>query len=234
MQDSEVSHMTYSAVLFGAIGTVAETSELQRRAYNTAFAGFDLDWVWEPDAYYRMLETPGGRGRIADYAEAAGDTVDVDAVHRAKQAVFASLVDRIGLEPRPGVRETVAAARQAGVPCALCTTTTPEQVGLILDGLAPHLTREDFAWIGDRSMVERGKPHPDIYEAALEALGVVARDAVAIEDTPESAAAARAAGIAVIAFPGRAAGHRAFPSEMPRLDALSPAVLRRDVRHAAE
>ena len=226
--------MTYSAILFGAIGTLAETSELQRRAYNLAFAGFDLDWVWEPATYYRLLRKPGGAARVARYAEDAGDVVDAEAVHGAKQAVFAALVDRMGLEPRPGVAETVAAARQADVPCAFCTTTSPEQVGLILDGLAPHLTREDFAWIGDATTVARRKPHPDIYRAALDALGVEAGAALAIEDTPESARAALAAGIETVGFPGRAASGRAFPDGVAVVSRLGASLLHRDRPLAAE
>jgi beta-phosphoglucomutase-like phosphatase (HAD superfamily) len=226
--------MTFSAILFGAIGTLAETSEIQRRAFNLAFAGFDLDWVWEPETYYRLIETPGGRDRIARYAADAGDKVDADALHRAKQAIFASLVDRNGLVPRPGVVETIAAARQRGIPAAFCSTTTPDQVALILDGLAPYVTREDFAWIGDCTMVERGKPAPDIYLSALDALSLKAGAVLAVEDTPESACAALEAGIRVIGFPGRAAQGRRFQDGVPVLPRLGPALLRGDMRLAAE
>jgi beta-phosphoglucomutase-like phosphatase (HAD superfamily) len=217
--------MTCSAIMFGSIGTLAETSELQRQAFNAAFAAFDLDWVWEPDTYYRLLERPGGRERIARYAEAAGDVVDPVAVHALKQEVFARLVDHRGLEPRPGVVELISAARQADVPVAFVTTTTRTQVGLILDGLAPHLSREDFAWIGDASSVAWAKPAPDIWHAALAALDVAPDTALAIEDTPESASSAVAAGLEVVGFPGRAAEGRAFPEGVRRVARLTPALL---------
>ncbi|MDB2407292.1 HAD-IA family hydrolase [Jannaschia sp.] len=226
--------MTHTALLFGAIGTLAETSELQRRAYNAAFAAHDVDWVWEKARYGRMLTQPGGRARLAAYAADAGDRVDVDAIHDTKQRVFASLVDRTGLEPRAGVIETMDAARQRAIPIAFCTTTTPAEVGLILDGLAPHATRGDFDWIGDRSMVAHAKPSPDIYRAALDALGVAASGALAIEDTPESAEAALAAGLTVVGFPGRAAEGRAFPDGVMVIDRLGAHILTEDLRLAAE
>ncbi|PWJ17017.1 HAD-IA family hydrolase [Jannaschia seohaensis] len=226
--------MTHTAILFGSIGTLAETSELQRRAYNAAFAAHDLDWVWERQRYYRMLNRPGGRARLADYAVDAGQSVDVDAVHATKERVFASLVDRSGLEPRPGVVETISTARHRGVPVGLCTTTTPAQVGLVLDGLAPHVTQVDFDWVGDVTMVDRPKPAPDIYLAALDALGLKPAGVLAIEDTPESAEAARAAGLSVVGFPGEAGKGRAFPSDAPVVDRLGAHIVDGNLKLAAE
>ena len=37
------------AILFGSISTVADTSELQREAFNQAFAEHGLDWRWDRD-----------------------------------------------------------------------------------------------------------------------------------------------------------------------------------------
>ena len=36
--------MTFKAVLFGSIGTLAETSDLQRNAFNEAFKISGLNW----------------------------------------------------------------------------------------------------------------------------------------------------------------------------------------------
>jgi hypothetical protein len=59
------SENTVSALLFGSISTVADTSELQRAAFNRAFAEHGLDWTWDRDDYRAMLATSGGRSRIA-------------------------------------------------------------------------------------------------------------------------------------------------------------------------
>ena len=53
--------MESKAVLFGGIGTLLESSELQREAFNRAFAEADLDWQWQRDDYRAMLTTPGGK-----------------------------------------------------------------------------------------------------------------------------------------------------------------------------
>jgi phosphoglycolate phosphatase-like HAD superfamily hydrolase len=57
-----------SAILFGSISTLVDSSELQRRAFNEAFESHGLDWQWSQPDYVAMLESNGGAQRIADYA----------------------------------------------------------------------------------------------------------------------------------------------------------------------
>ena len=47
----------YKAVLFGSIGTIIETSDLQRKAFNQAFKKNDLNWVWTKKIYKILLNT---------------------------------------------------------------------------------------------------------------------------------------------------------------------------------
>ncbi len=63
-----------SAILFGSISTLVDSSELQRRAFNEAFEAHGLDWQWSQPDYVAMLESNGGAQRIADYAESAATT----------------------------------------------------------------------------------------------------------------------------------------------------------------
>lgn len=213
-----------SAIFFGSIGTLAETSEFQRRAYNHAFAEHGLDWVWDRRTYQRLLRRPGGRRRIEAYAADAGDPVDVAALHAAKVRHFARLA-RGGLVPRPGVADMLAAAKARGMRTALCSTTGPAQVDVVLDGLAPAIRAEDFDWIGDATHAARPKPAPDIYAVALGRLDLPPSDVLVVEDTPESAAAALKAGCRVLAFPGAAAADRDFPPGLLVVDRLRPRLL---------
>ena len=57
------------SILFGSIGVLAESSEIQRRAFNEAFKEFGLDWYWNVANYIKMLEKPGGLNRIAEYSK---------------------------------------------------------------------------------------------------------------------------------------------------------------------
>jgi HAD superfamily hydrolase (TIGR01509 family) len=210
------------AVLFGAIGTIVETSDMQRRAFNAAFKRLGLNWSWGREAYREMLRAPGGKARIAEYAAERGEEVDADAVHRAKVAYFREFA-REGLEPRAGVLDVVKRAKAQGVKLGLATTTGSDTVDLIFEGLGDVLPRDMFGFVGDGDLVSRGKPSPEIYRLALSHFGISASQAVAIEDTPESAAAPIAAGIPTIAFPGDAARGRSFPVEITHnVDRLEP------------
>ena len=48
------------AILFGSIGTIADTSELQRQSFNKAFALHNLQWQWSRAEYISLLEKSGG------------------------------------------------------------------------------------------------------------------------------------------------------------------------------
>ncbi len=203
--------MLPKAILFGAIGTLTETSELQRQAFNAAFAEAGLNWVWDRDSYLAMLHTVGGQRRIELFAASRGEDVDAVALHGAKVDHFRKLAETVGLRPRPGVMELIETAQASGVQLGLVSTTGPDTLALVLNGLADWLSAGDFAYLGDRTLVMRPKPAPDIYLQALDVLGFAPEEVLAIEDTPESAQAAVAAGIRTIAFAGEAAAGRTFP-----------------------
>ena len=62
-----------SAVFFGSISTLADTSELQRRAFNEAFAAHGLDWNWSRDDVPRPCSAPTAAPTAsADFAKSVG------------------------------------------------------------------------------------------------------------------------------------------------------------------
>lgn len=69
------------AILFGSISTIADTSELQRHAFNDAFAAHALGWHWDREDYVAMLGESGGQNRVAAYAASLGQEVDASAIH---------------------------------------------------------------------------------------------------------------------------------------------------------
>ncbi|WP_428339193.1 HAD-IA family hydrolase [Mycobacterium sp.] len=190
-----------SAILFGSISTLVDTSELQRRAFNEAFEAHDLDWTWSQPDYVAMLESNGGSQRIADYAEAQGDDVDAEVVHATKSQIFQELLATSGLKTRPGVVATVNEAKRRDIKLGFVTTTSPENVSALLEALSPDIDADTFDVIVDRDSVANPKPDAAAYLFALEQLAEDADSAVAIEDNVGGVAAASAAGVRCIAFP---------------------------------
>lgn len=207
-----------TAVLFGSIGSIADTSEIQRAAFNDAFAAHGLDWRWGRAEYLTLLHESGGESRIAAYAAERGESVDAAAVHRTKSEGFRQHLATTGATPRPGVVETIRSARRDGRQVALVTTTSPQNVASMLQATA--LSVDDFDVVVDTTHVTAAKPDPAAYLHALAALGRAPDECLAIEDNSAGLRAAVAAGVRCIAFPGENTADHDFSGAEAVVDRL--------------
>jgi len=99
---------------------------------------------------------------------------------------------------RPGVPEYLEQAKAAGLKLAVASSSPREWVERYLNQLG---LLHYFDVICTASEVKQVKPDPELYELALQKLGVRPEEAVAIEDSPNGARAAVAAGIHCIVVP---------------------------------
>jgi HAD superfamily hydrolase (TIGR01509 family) len=213
------------ALLLGSISAIADTSELQRQAFNQAFEAHGLDWQWDQDQYRAMLSKNGGQARIAEYARSLGQTVDAKAIHESKSRIFQFSLASGGVAPRPGVVDSIKGAKSNGWKVGLVTTTSPDNVTALLDALSPHLAARDFDIIVDASSVQRPKPDQAAYAFALENLREVPGDCIAVEDNVGGLQAAVAAGVACVAFPNENTAQDDFSAARRRVDRLDAAEL---------
>ena len=196
------------AVFFGSISTIADTSVLQREAFNEAFRTHGLSWTWDRDEYRDQLQGSGGALRIAEYAKARDENVDADAIHRTKSEIFQKSLASSTITPRPGVAETIRVATGSGHKVALVTTTSPANVAALLDAVKAQIPRDSFDLVVDATQVEDAKPDRSAYVFALQKLDLRVDDAVAIEDNVGGVTSAVSAGLACVAFPNEnTAGH---------------------------
>ncbi|MEJ6403567.1 HAD family hydrolase [Yoonia sp. 2307UL14-13] len=221
------------AIFFGAIGTLVETSDLQRRAFNQSFIEMGLDWYWDTATYADLLTRSGGARRVADFAANLGEQVDADTVHARKVAIFDEMLRREGLRLREGVRDVIDTVHNRGLALGFVSSTSEEQIEAIFAALGNELDSAAFNFIADKSMVSRVKPDPEIYEIALDQLGIAKDEVIAIEDSPESAEAALRAGLMTYVTPGALHVRHDFPAEAVILSTLSTDILEQQ-RIAAE
>jgi beta-phosphoglucomutase-like phosphatase (HAD superfamily) len=79
-------------LIFDVDGTLADTEDVHRAAFNAAFRDAGLGWRWSVAMYTRLLEVSGGKGRIRHYwqladpggAAAPGAPSIIDALLRAR------------------------------------------------------------------------------------------------------------------------------------------------------
>lgn len=193
------------ALLFGSIGAVVETSDIQRRGYNQALAEAGLGWQWDRAIYSELLEQSGGKDRMAMLSAATGGSLtsaQIDAIHARKTEIACAEVVASGVQPRPGVVALAHEAKARGMKLGFVTTTYQPNIDAVFAALGDALPRGAFDYVAGRETVANGKPAPDVYLSALAALGIDAGDALAIEDTALSVMAAKRAGIMTIATPG--------------------------------
>ena len=194
--------MTYKSVFFGSIGTIIETSELQRESFNEAFKEAGLDWYWDQEDYKSLLKQSGGTKRIENFAEKNNTTVQAQKIRRRKTEIFNQKFLTEKLMPREGIIDVIEYAKNNQLKLGFVTSTTKDNINSIFLALKNYFTEEDFDFVGNNTMVQNHKPHSDIYIEAIKRLNVEPKECIAIEDSRASALSAHNAKVSCIAFPG--------------------------------
>lgn len=203
--------MTLEALIFDVDGTLADTEEAHRQAFNAAFIELELWWDWGPPLYAQLLRISGGKERIAHYIETLPATALerarlrelVSLIHSTKTRIYKELVENFRLPLRPGAAKLVREARAAGLKLAIASTTTPANVEALLTAALGRGAMSWFATIASGDIVANKKPAPDIYRLALQGLRLPAERCIAFEDSVNGLRAARAAGLFTVVTPTR-------------------------------
>jgi pseudouridine-5'-monophosphatase len=128
--------------------------------------------------------------------------------------------------PLPGARALTEGLAAQGAPLAIATSSGRRLFDLKTQRHRDWLAVFRFVVLGDDPRVRRGKPAPDIFLVAADDLGAAPADCVVVEDAPAGVAAARAAGMQVVAVPDPANDQAQFADAnciVPSLTALTPA-----------
>jgi HAD superfamily hydrolase (TIGR01509 family) len=192
-----------AALIFDVDGTLAETEELHRQAFNHAFVRHGLDWRWDRAVYKELLRVTGGKERIRAYHErlriaAPLSDADIAALHRIKTAHYAELVETGCCPLRPGVTDLLIAARARGQRLAIATTTSHGNIDALLSRALGPRWSVDFEAIVAGDDIRHKKPAPDVYLEILTRLKLEPSDCVAIEDSANGLIAASRAKIPVL------------------------------------
>jgi HAD superfamily hydrolase (TIGR01509 family) len=204
------------ALVFDFDGLILDTESPTFRAWQETYVehGCELpldEWVkgighgeatrpWDPCGYLEQL---------------LGRALDREALHNRRRARRDALM---AVEVvRPGVEAYLAEAHRLGLGLAVASSSPHVWVDSHLERLG---LRHHFAAVKCVDDVARGKPEPDLYVAAIEALGVAPTEAIALEDSPTGLWAARRAGLYAVAVPNAITGHLPFDHADLRLASL--------------
>ena len=191
------------AIIFGSIGTVLETSDIQRKSFNKAFKKFGLNWYWSKNEYKKLLKMSGGENRLSNYAKTKNIKINTLKLRNLKTKFFNNYLKKNKLKPRAGVTNVIKFCKKNNIKLGFASSTSINNINSIFLALENTITKKDFDFIGNSKLVSKKKPYPDIYKVALKKFDLSSKECLAIEDTEESMKSALSAKIICIAFPGK-------------------------------
>jgi HAD superfamily hydrolase (TIGR01509 family) len=197
-----------SAIIFDMDGTLADTEEIHRQAFNAAFEEFNIPCNWSQDEYKELLSISGGRERIKQYLiehalvphqpEETSSAALAAEIHARKSEIYRQKLKHDKIKLRPGVRRLISEAQQKDVRLAIATSSSRSNVETLLSTTLGSDANDIFEVIVTCDTVETKKPSPAVYDYVLVALGLPPESCIAIEDTHNGNQAALGAGIATI------------------------------------
>jgi HAD superfamily hydrolase (TIGR01509 family) len=230
--------MILRTLIFDVDGTLADTEEAHRCAFNEAFWQMGLNWNWTKVRYSHLLRITGGKERLATYIRSLDVTPTerealigrIEAIHLAKTRNYTRMVQAGAVGLREGVARLLDEAEDASIRLGLASTTTYANIDALLSNTLGSGALQRFAVIGAGDQVSRKKPAPDIYEHVLRELQASPDECVAIEDSSHGLAAAKAAGLYTIVTPSDWTAAEDFSAADMLLPSLGPLGLR-DINH---
>jgi len=189
--------MPIRALVFDFDGVIADTETPEFEAWRDTW--LDYGHTLELEEWVQCIGTndPAGWNPLTALGERLGADFDPDEVNRRRRERHHPAISAID-RPLPGVLELLVEARAAGVRTAIASSSDDTWVPPILTqvGLVDHV---EHLSLFDGTCP--AKPAPDLYLRACAAVEVAPADAVAIEDSPNGIAAAKAAGLWCVAVP---------------------------------
>ena len=143
--------MKYKALLFGSIGTLIESSNIQRNSFNEAFKEAGLDWYWDEQDYKILLKKSGGTKRVEDFAEKNNVNVNASQIRNRKTEIFSSYIIQNKQKLRKSVDEIIKYTKDNNIKLAFSTSTTLNNVDAVFESLSGQISIEEFEFIINKS-----------------------------------------------------------------------------------
>jgi HAD superfamily hydrolase (TIGR01509 family) len=193
------------AVIFDVDGTLVDSNDLHVEAWREAFRGYGKELGFEE--VHAQMGKGGDQFMPVFCSEEELERYGEELEARRVELFKSDYLSRV--RPFPRVRELFERIRAEGLQIALASSAKEEELeqhkrSLGVEDLLEAATSADE--------VERSKPHPDIFQAALAGLkGVRPEEALVVGDTPYDVQAAAKAGMRTV---GLLSG--GFPEEVLR------------------
>jgi HAD superfamily hydrolase (TIGR01509 family) len=182
------------AVVFDMDGLLVDTEVVVFRAMQRAAGGIGGELPFA--TFQRMVGLTHAASDVI-LAEHFGEGFDLIAWSQAVSAHFREEL-AAGIALKAGVMEILDHLDAAGLPCAVATSSS---LAAVHQSLGPHGLVDRFQALITRDVQTRGKPDPEPFLKAAEALGVDPGHCLALEDSHNGVRAAASAGMMTVMVP---------------------------------
>ena len=187
------------AVIFDVDGTLLDTERIYMKAWKEAAA--EAGYVM-PDVVLQKTRAVNTKDAARIFEEEIGNGFSYQAVRPIRVRIAEEIIKRESPILKPGVLELLAFLEGKGIRLSVASSTNQQGTR---EHLAESRILDRFEVVVGGDMVTNGKPHPDIFLKAAEALGAAPEECIVVEDSPAGIRAARAAGMKAVLVPDQAA-----------------------------
>ena len=198
--------MQLKGIIFDVDGTIANTEEIHRQAFNQTFKECGLNWRWSVADYERLLLISGGRERLraclkqdqALVGKISDPAGFIKALHIKKSEHYRALLVAADIDLRPGILRLIREATARNILLGIATSSSRANLETLLNSTLGAAPEDLFDMIVTGDTVADKKPSPLAYQCALAGLGLAAAGCVAIEDTYNGNQAALGVGLGCV------------------------------------
>lgn len=187
------------AVIFDVDGTLLDTERIYMKAWKEAAA--EAGYVM-PDSVLQKTRAVNTKDAARIFEEEIGNGFSYQAVRPIRVRIAEEIIKRESPILKPGVLELLAFLEEKGIRLSVASSTNQQSTR---EHLAESRILDRFEVVVGGDMVTNGKPHPDIFLKAAEALRVAPEECIVVEDSPTGIRAAYAAGMKAVLVPDQAA-----------------------------
>ncbi|MBP3487158.1 MAG: HAD family phosphatase [Roseburia sp.] len=183
------------AVIFDMDGVLIDTEKWLNKYWRQAALEAGFDMTAEDALAIRSL---AGKYAAPYLQKRFGEKFSYWTIRERRKELMREHIAKHGIDKKPGVDELLEYLKVHGIKTAVATATDPVRTKDYLTRIGVY---DKFDRIICATMVENGKPKPDIYLYACEQIGEQPCDCIAVEDSPNGVRAASDAGIRTIMVP---------------------------------
>lgn len=188
--------MTYKAIFLDVDGVLVDSEKVFNRCWRKAAEQEGYAMSYEQALQLRSLDSQMAKALFMSWY---GDENAYPAIRSARKSIMAEETTKESLKAKEGVKAFLEEIKTLPIKVAIVTSSPVKRITDYLASVGIDINL--FDKIITTEQVIHGKPFPDVYNYACEAIGFVPHECIAVEDSPNGVKSAHEAGCYTVMVP---------------------------------